>query len=216
VVFELNSTGSNLNYGSYLSGTNGSLGAGIASAPNGDIYLSGTTGSSNYPVSSNALQPTCVACAGGGGTGETGFVTVLNPTASGSSSLVYSSFTGGSGRSIHLGEGEVAQAIVVDSHGDAYLAGDTNSLNFPTKGPISGFSSCPGSCPGATFVAKFDPSQSVSSNSLIYSTYFRGTGETEAVALAIDSSGDAYIGGATNSTTGNFPLVNAYQSSCPA
>jgi Beta-propeller repeat len=216
VVFELNSSGTEINYGSFVTGSNGTLGAGLATGANGYIYVSGTTGSSDLPVSSNALEPTCVACPGGGGTGETGFVTVLNPAATGTASLIYSSYEGGSGRPKRAGLAEVADALAVDSAGGGYITGTTNSVDFPTKNTPSGLSSCPGSgCMGASYVAKFDPTQTVAANSLIYSTYYGGSAETEAQSIALDSSKDAYISGVTEATTGTLPLVNAYQSTCP-
>jgi hypothetical protein len=135
VVFELNSTGTSLNYGSYLDGSSGSVGYWVATNQNGDAIVAGSTGSSDFPVSSNALISSCVACASGG---RTGFVSELNPAAVGSASLVYSSFMGGSGRAEYnvTGPSEVAIWLAVDTNGDAYLTGGTDSIDFPVVGGL--------------------------------------------------------------------------------
>ena len=219
VVFVLNSTGTALDYGTYLGGSNGSNGYWVATNSNGDAYVAGSTGSSDFPVSSNALDATCVACAG---SGSTGFVSELNPAASGSASLLYSSFVGGSGRPEYFSPGppEVATSMAVDNNGDAFIVGDTNSIDFPVVGglPSADQGVCPGdtsNCPGAAFVAKFAPAGN-GDFTLVYSTYLGGNAKTSGNSIAIDGLGDAYIAGATESTTGHFPLVNAYQSACPA
>ncbi len=221
VVFELNPDGTALNYGTYLGGANGSLGNWVVTDSSGNAYVAGTTGSSDFPLSANALTPTCVPCANGA---ATGFVAELNPAGVGAASLLYSSFMGGSGRPVYKkpqgAPGEGAMEIAVDSGGDAYVVGTTDSIDFPVAGGLPGADQgvCPGdtsNCPGAAYVAKFDPTKSGSA-SLIYSTYFGGNAETEGTAIAVDKLGNAFFGGFTQSTTGNFPLVNAYQSICPA
>jgi hypothetical protein len=220
VVFELNPTGTGLNYSTYLGGAAGASGYRVATNSGGDAFVAGITGSADFPVSSNALTSTCVACASAG---STGFVSEFNPAASGSASLLYSSFVGGSGRVEYHGVGpaEAALAMAVDSAGDAYITGTTDSVDFPTQNglPMADEGICPGAalgdCPGASFVAKFAHT-GTGSFSLVYSTYFGGSGKTVSNSIAIDSLDNAYITGETQSITGNFPLVNPYQSSCPA
>jgi hypothetical protein len=110
--------------------------------------------------------------------------------------LVYSTLVGGS-------VNDYANGIAVDSSGDAYVIGLTDSPDFPvaTLGQYS-------STQFRMFVTKFDPSGSV----LLFADYFGGTsGNDEASAIALDSSGDPYVTGSTLSS--DFPVFNAYQSS---
>jgi hypothetical protein len=133
IVFELNSTGTSLNYASYLGGSSGSVGYWVATNKNGDAIVVGSKGSSDFPVSTNALTSSCVACASGG---QTGFVSELNLAATGAASLIYASFFGGSGRSEYTTKASIETAVwlAVDQNGDAYLTGDTDSIDFPVAG----------------------------------------------------------------------------------
>jgi uncharacterized protein (TIGR03437 family) len=111
----------------------------------------------------------------------------------------------------------VSQGLAVDSAGSVYVAGSTYSLDFPTKNPyestppakqFGGVNVPPGQWPSA-FVTKFSPDGS----SLIYSTYLGGNYYDYIYAIAVDSSGSAYVTGQTNST--GFPVTaGAYQTIC--
>ncbi|MFN7998688.1 MAG: SBBP repeat-containing protein [Bryobacteraceae bacterium] len=135
--------------------------------------------------------------------------------------LSYASYLGGSGTD-HIGlstgpgllQVGTSQAIAVDSAGSAYVTGYTYSLDFPTSHPyrsspptkISGVR--PGQWP-SVFVTKFSPDGS----SLVYSTYLGGNGSDYAYAIAVDSGGNAYVTGQTNSP--DFPVTaGAYQTVC--
>jgi uncharacterized protein (TIGR03437 family) len=110
-----------------------------------------------------------------------------------------------------------SQGLALDSAGSAYVTGYTKSIDFPTKNPYqsappakgpAGSPVSPGIWPSA-FVTKFSPDGS----SLVYSTYLGGNGSDYAYAIAVDSSGNAYVTGQTNSA--NFPVTNgAYQTVC--
>jgi Beta-propeller repeat len=105
--------------------------------------------------------------------------------------LLYSTLIGGSGSD------NAANAIAIDKSGNAYITGQTTSLDFPTQHAMQGTS-------GALFdayVAKIDPSGST----LIYSTYFGGDGDDVGSGIAVDASGQAYITGKT--TSSNFPAT---------
>src|SRR5688572_5786906 len=104
-----------LSYSTYLSGDDGDGARGIAVDPAGNAYVTGHTGSVNFPTTSGSLQ----AAAPGGGDA---FVTKLDPTGS---VLVYSTYLGG-------GAGDGASGIAVDAGGNAYITGGTGSANFPT------------------------------------------------------------------------------------
>ena len=108
----------------------------------------------------------------------------------------------------------MSQGIALDSAGSVYVTGYTYSIDFPTKTPyqpapptkVVGVS--PGQWPSA-FVTKFSPDGS----SLVYSTYLGGNGYDNAYAIAVDSSGNAYVTGETDSP--DFPVTNgAYQTVC--
>jgi hypothetical protein len=201
-VTELNPAGSALVYSTYLGGSitqgSGQWGSGIAVDASGDAYVTGETGSSDFPTTPGAFQTTCSYCVNGGGVA---FVTQFNPSAS---ALVYSSYLGGSS---YGGAG----GIVLDASGDAYVVGYTNASDFPTT-PGAFQTSC-GSCTGGSVdgvVTEFNPAGS----SLIYSTYLGGSsGTSEAAAIAMDALGSFYVVGTTLSN--DFPVTpGAFQENC--
>jgi hypothetical protein len=109
-------------------------------------------------------------------------------------SYKFSTYLGGS-------QSDDGTAIAVDSAGSAYITGDTFSTDFPTASPEQ--SANAGN--GDAFVTKFNPA----GNALIYSTYLGGSNTDVAYAIALDTAGDAYVAGYTQST--NFPVDNAFQ-----
>ncbi len=123
------------------------------------------------------------------------FVSKLNVAGT---ALVYSTYLGGSGSDNGLG-------IAIDSSGNAYITGNTNSTNFPTMNPIQ--ASLVGS--ESAFVTKLNAAGSA----LVYSTYLGGSSFGDGgQGIAVDSSGNAYVAGFTSST--NFPILNAIQAVC--
>jgi uncharacterized protein (TIGR03437 family) len=187
-----------LAYSTYLGGSGNDVARGVAVDPAGNVYICGETDSTNLAVLS-AVQPTHAAQTASG-PGD-GFVAKFSP----SGALLYLTYLGGSGD-------DIATAIAVDAAGNAYVAGYTTSTNFPTAGPNPYQPRYGGSAgqnwyhTGDAFVAKLNPS----GNALVYSTYLGGSGDDAATAIVIDSSGDAYIAGATASP--NFPTTpGAYQ-----
>ncbi len=195
-VAKLNPQGTGLVYSTYLGGSGDDRGTHIAVDSSGDAYVVGYTNSSNFPTA-NALQPSL----GGGTCGSTtnpypcydAFITELGPSGS---NLVYSTYLGGQGDDYGMG-------IAVDSSGSAYVTGFTSGSNFPiTSGA---YEPSFGGGPYDAFVAKISPG----GTSLVYSTFLGGSGEDRASAIAVDSSGDAYVTGQTNST--NFPTANPFQ-----
>src|SRR2546426_11221415 len=128
---------------------------GIAVDQNGNVYVTGQTGSSDFPVV-NGFQTSF-----GGGFSDA-FVVKLNPLGT----IVYSSYLGGSGGD------EFGRAIAVDGSGNAYVVGKTNSTDFPVENaaqPVYG-----GGSPGGP-VAKIN-TNAVGAASLVSSTLFRGAG----------------------------------------
>src|SRR5439155_26456745 len=149
----------------------------------GSVYVTGSTGSVNFPVTSAAQTAN-------GGNSDV-FVAKFNPSGSG---LIYSTYLGGTGS-------DTGTSIAIDASGNAYVAGTTYSPGFPI---VSAFQSTYGG-EGDGFIAKLGPTGS----SLIYSSYLGGTSSDLVQGVAIDSSGNAYLTGATQSP--DFPLVNPLQ-----
>ncbi len=183
-VAKLNAAGNDLVYSTYLGGSGDDYGRGIAVDGAGNAYMTGLTGSTNFPTQ-NPYQGTH-----SGGTYDA-FVTKLNATGSG---LLYSTYLGGNGDDQGYG-------IVVDGNGKAYVTGETNSTDFPTQNPHqptnAGLSDA--------FVTKLN----AMGNALLYSTYLGGSNNDTIGGIAIDGAGHAYVTGGTEST--NFPTRNSYQ-----
>ena len=174
-----------LSYSTFLGGSSNDSGNAIAVDATGNVYVTGTTSSPDFPTA-NALQTT-------GNSNGTAFVTKLSADGS---TLVYSTFLGGSG-------GDGANAIAVDSAGSVYITGSTKSSDFPTAQPLQ--AALQGS--QNAFVAKL----TADGSALVYSTYLGGSGSMDAGSgIAVDAAGNAYVTGSTDSP--NFPTVNAFQS----
>jgi uncharacterized protein (TIGR03437 family) len=171
-------------YGTLLGGTGDDFGLAVAVDAGGDAFVTGTTNSSNFPVTSSAYRSTNAG-------GSDAFVTKLSPTGN----LVFSTYLGGSGDDSGFG-------IAVDSSGAAYVAGETKSSDFPTLNP---YQSTFGGGAGDIFVTKVDSSGS----SLVYSTFLGGSGEDFANAIALDGGNNVYLTGGT--TSGDFPVTNGFQ-----
>ena len=197
-VTKLDPTGSALVYSTYLGGSGSDAGSDIAVDAAGNAYVTGATQSPDFPTA-GALQTY------GGETDV--FVTKLGSTGS---TLVYSTFLGGSDVDSSLG-------IALDATGSAYVAGSTLSPDFPTTAgayqttPASGLPAPPIFAPHRydAFVTKLAPT-----GSLAYSTYLGGGSNAEVGAdVAVDTAGNAYVTGTTRSvdyptTPGAFQTVN--------
>ena len=187
-VSKLNAAGSSLVYSTYLGGSGyafyGDSGSAIAIDSSGNAYVTGNTCSTDFPTV-NPIQAFLAAC-------SNVFVTKLNAAGS---ALAYSTYLGGS-------IDDAGSSIAVDSSGNAYVTGFTVSPNFPTVNPIQVTSGYPNS---ATFITKLNAAGSA----LVYSTYLGGAGATYGNGIAVDSSGNAYVGGYTAS--GTFPTVSPIQ-----
>jgi hypothetical protein len=199
-VAKLNAGGSALVYSTYFGGNLFDIPEGIAVDGSGSAYVTGMTGSSDFPIV-NAVQATIdpAECSPGVRCGDA-FLTKINPAGS---AFVYSTYLGGSNK-------DRGTDVEVDAFGAAYVVGDTLSTNFPTVNPLQ-----PNNA-GAedAFVAKFGASGSA----LVYSTYLGGSGREGTgysndhlvgLGIAVDGAGDVYVAGVTAS--GDFPAVEAFQ-----
>ena len=195
-VAEIAAAGSSLTFSTYVGGSGSDRAYGIARDGTGNIYIVGTTSSTDFPVTTGAYQTS--------NAGQTdAFIAKLNPAAS---ALLYSTYLGGSGADTGLG-------IAVSSAGNVFVTGSTASSNFPIFSPVQailGLSAGPlcgtAPCPDA-FVTQLN----AAGNALVYSTYLGGSGPDFGQAIVLDSTGDPYITGSTSST--NFPAIaGAYNS----
>ncbi len=212
-VTEVNSNGTGFTYSTLLGGTGDDIADGIALDSSGDVYVTGTTASSDFPKTAGVVQPNygggtvAGGCASTSGTCGDAFVTELNSTGSG---LVFSTYLGGSGD-------ETGRGITLDGSGNIFVSGMTNSTNFPTTSGAfqtafaGGSTSCLGlSICGDAFVTKL----SSGGTSLLYSTYLGGSGDDAAgFGLAVDANGNAYVVGGTNSY--DFPVQNPIKGYLP-
>jgi len=193
-VTKVNQTGTGLVYSTYLGGNADDEGFAIAVDVAGNAYVTGRTNSPNFPTTLGAFQTTF---AGGGDA----FVTKLNTLASGSASLVYSTYLGGSRADVGFG-------IAVDVQGNAYVTGSTNSRGFPTT-PGAFQTDLAGVADADAFLTKLTPT----GTGLVYSTYLGGSlagslgggSIDQGFGIAVDVAGNAYVTGRTQSR--NFPTT---------
>jgi hypothetical protein len=174
-------------YSTYLGGSGDDQAEGIAVDATGNVYVAGYTDSADFPL----------ATLGSLAAGSThAFVAKLDPTGS---TLIYADYLGGNSN-------DYGYALTLDGSNDVYVAGNTSSNNFPTINAYQ--STYPGS--SNAFITKI----SADGSSLMYSTYFGGNGSDMPTSIVLDSSSDILLAGSTSST--NFPVTNAYQSSAAA
>ncbi|MEA2532149.1 MAG: hypothetical protein QOG89_3793 [Thermomicrobiales bacterium] len=198
-VAKLSASGDALLYSTYLGGSVGfvngadtviDLALDVANA----VYITGITTSDDFPASSGAAQ------ASHGGS-EDAYVAKFDPSATGTASLVYATYLGGSAL-------ERGVSIAVDKDGNAYVAGRTDSTDFPTT--ASAFQPGPqGGPPDSPTLDAFVTKLSPDGAALLYSTYLGGSGADLGYGIAVDASGIglAYVTGHTYST--NFPVSAA-------
>jgi uncharacterized protein (TIGR03437 family) len=202
------SASGNLLFLTYLGGRRDDIATAVAVDSAGNPYVTGYTNSTDFPTTPGALQTSFGGFVGTGFALRLGDAFLTKLSADGKS-LLYSTYLGGS-------NDDAGFAIAVDGSGNAFVAGTTLSTNFPTSTgayqtrfagsggqenfPLfgNGLSAIVG---GDAFVAKLNATGSA----LLYSTLIGGSSDDVATSLAIDSAGNAYIGGYTLST--NFPTT---------
>ena len=171
-----------LSYSTYLGGLSDDQAFGIAVDANGDAYITGETLSPEFPSTSNAKS----------GSNDV-FVTKINPAGN---AILYSTFLGGNGF-------DQGNAIAIDAAGNAFVAGQTSSSDFPLVNPMH---STFGGVSDA-FVAELNSAGSA----IAFSTYLGGSSFDAANSIALDTAGNVYVTGEADSR--DFPVVNAFQSS---
>lgn len=180
-VVKLNPTGTSLVYATFLGSADSDRGNSITIDGAGSAYVTGMTLGNDFPTTPGAFQTGL----NGGSGDQDAFVVKLNPNGS---AIEYGTYLGGS-------NADEGSAVAVDASGNAYIAGQTESSNFPTT---------PGAfqtTPHRTFVVKLNPTGA----GLVYGTFLGGSGVDVARGIAVDGTGYAYVAGDT--TASNFPTT---------
>ena len=180
-----------IQYSTYLGGTNYELGYAVAVDSSGSAYVTGTTGSVDFPTTAGAFDRSL------SGAGSNAYVAKLTPAGN---ALVYSTYLGGTTGTT------TASGIAVNADGQAHVAGDVGGLNFPTTAGAfqrvlhGGFEA---------FVTRLNAQGS----GLVYSTFLGGDFDDFAREIALDAQGNALVAGDVHSATPDphFPTRNAFQ-----
>ena len=192
---KLSADGQSLLYSTYLGGSGSDWGLGVAVDASENAYVTGVISSSNFPITSSAFQSTLHS------TIDNAFLARIDTTQSGSSSLVYSTFLGGSTE-------EEGDGIAIDANHNAYIVGVTFSTDFPTTSQAYQPTATEptGSTGGELYLTQIDTTQSGSA-SLIYSTLLAGTigGIGEGNSVAVDATNKVYVTGITGDS--DFPTT---------
>lgn len=172
----------------YLGGSSSDTAQSVAIDGSGNVYVTGSTESSDFPIE-GPVQADLIEA---NGVRTEAYVTKLNPAGS---ALVYSTYLGGKGHDIGYG-------IAVGNDGSPYVAGSTDSSDFPLS---KAFKRTYGGGTTDAFVTKLGPQGAA----LDYSTFLGGGGADVARGIALDQSGAAIVAGSTSST--DFPVAKAFQ-----
>jgi hypothetical protein len=171
-------------YSTYLGGTSDDAGYGVGVDGSGNAWVAGRTKSSDFPKTTTTTL---------GGAADA-YVAKLSLAGNYTADLLYSTYLGG----LDVDE---AFALAVDASGNAYVAGKTTGGFSPLKDAMQ---STFGGGNSDAWVAKLDPT-----GGLTYATYLGGTAADQALAIAVDDAGNAYIAGSTAST--DFPTTTSGQ-----
>lgn len=224
-ITKISPDGSSLVYSTYLGGSNEEYNSFLTIDSAGEVYIAGTTYSEDFPVTSGAYQTT-VSESQFNYYGSYGYITKLSADGS---SLVFSTYLAGNTVpnytycSYQCEPETNISGVVLDGDGNVLVAGNTDTVNFPTTSGAYQTTFNPSTSYGyATtgFISKFS-----SSGSLSYSTYFSSTSTSSysylnVTGLAVDNTGAAYITGETPGdgtlpvTTGTLCDYGTYGSSC--
>ena len=210
-ITKFNVDGSALIYSTYIGGIGSETPNSIVSSPSGELFIFGLTSSANFPMAGTPYDNTFnsgPSVTGGASNnldfsnGSDLYVARLNATGT---ALLASTYVGGGGTdgintsSLRYNYGDQFRGeIILDANGDVYVASSTQSQNFPvvlgTQGSLSGTQDA--------IIFKMTPGL----NSMIWSTYFGGTGEETGNGIQIASNGDVYVAGGSNS--GSMPMFS--------
>ena len=190
VEFDPTQSGANsLLYLSYLGGTRSDAATALTLDSQGQMYITGTTTSSDFPLAGNSIQTSYKISSTSTVFLPEVFVAIINPNAA----LVYGTYFGGSG-------GDTPYAIALDSQNNIYVEGTTSSTDFPAT--ATAYQTALWG-PSDTFLFKFN----ANSSSVTYATYLGGEAADDGRGLAVSSSGLVYFAASTWSTL--FPLAGS-------
>ena len=172
-------------YGTYIGGEDTDIGVGLDFGSNGNIFISGTTKSTDFPSTNGAAHAGLTDS----------YILQLNPQGTGVNDLIFSTLLGGSAN-------EEGRRVAVDAKNNSYIIGSTNSNDYlgqygvlPTTTQLSDF-----------FVTKVSENGDV-----VYSTFLAGSSVEYAGDIEVNCIGEVYANGVTNS--GNLPESNCEYSS---
>ncbi len=187
-----------LSYSSFLGGTGIESGSKIAADTGLNIYVAGITFSTDFPTTVGVVQPNNSVV-------PDVFIARINPAQPPASQLVYATYLGGTGSELNVA------GVGVDNAFNVYVAGTTNSPDFPTNGRNTPFQATATGTHG--FLSKLDSGAA----NLLYSTYLAGNGIDTLTGLAVDGIRQlAFVTGTTGSTdaaTGFPATTTGYQTS---
>jgi hypothetical protein len=183
-----------LDFSTYFGGSGTETSPSVSVNGNGNIYMVGTTQGSpanSFPQAATTPQTLIGPLTLTTSSPAHIFVTEINPS---TSTVLYETFIGGSGSDSSVG-------ISVDGQGDAFIAGNTTSTDFPAQGEYyQQFSEAKGAqCASVTCTSVFVSELNPSGSSLTYSSYLSGNGNDQASGMAIDLNGDVFVTGTTTS-----------------
>jgi uncharacterized protein (TIGR03437 family) len=167
----------------FLGGSSDEMASGVAVDGSGNVYVTGSTGSSEFPVEGAAQGEPMNA----DGLAQDAFVAKLSADGT---NLVYSTYFGGSGT-------ELSHGIAVGGDGSAYIAGETDSVDLMLQGPVQSFNA------GRfdAFIVKLSPSGAA----VDYATYLGGSADDGAPGLDVDAAGNVVTAGVVYSP--DFPVT---------
>jgi hypothetical protein len=190
-ILKINGTGTSVLAGTYLGGSNFDLFDGFAIDSTGNVYVTGTTNSNDFPTTSGVLQSAL------GSSGFSGFISKLNPTLT---ALVFSTYFGNTSNIVQGAHGQSSGLLALDSSGDVFVAGEAAGVFPVTPGAFQ--SACTATdCP---YFAELK-----SDGSMFLSATFLDNNSDTVSGVAVAGSGNIYVAGLTNSPT--FPVLNPVQ-----
>ncbi|HMO81190.1 MAG TPA: SBBP repeat-containing protein [Pyrinomonadaceae bacterium] len=187
-ITKLNSSGTDFVYSTYLGGSSGANVKAIDIDGSESLFITGFTMSEDFPTTSGAFQTTLQGH-------FSSFVTKLNTSGS---ALIYSTYLGGETSPKEL-LGSIGMSISVNNDGNAFITGFADTLDFPSP---TGFPPHTNNGQSDVFAAQLNSN----GTALVYSKLIGGSGTDEAYDGKLDSEGNFYITGVTNST--NFPTTS--------
>jgi len=193
-VTKLSPSGRSIDYSTYLGGKGGEVSGGITVDSSGSAYASGTTRSEDFPTK-NARQPKIAGKECGPPPGFPCTDVFLTKLSSSGSSIVYSTYFGGT-------KNDRSAGVAVDKQKRPYLTGSTESPNLPLQDAVQdklGNSSCGETEPKELCDDAFVSGLGSNGRDLRFSTFLGGNAEDQSLGVAVDSEGAIYVGGSTDS-----------------